>query len=146
MFGIVAYVLYAVDCSHIPRTTHYFIKERTNIMKKILLTTTNTRTELILLLLIIHFYSYPVLKQKRISIPHLTLKGLLITLQLIIHLCMLHLLLIASCKLGLLLWMRIGVRNVLQSFGIFINSHHHIIMLNMICIFEYLFKYFLISF
>ena len=41
---------------------------------------------------------------------HLTLKGLLITLRLIILLCMLHLLLIVSCKIGLMLWMRIGVR------------------------------------
>ena len=81
------------------------------LWKYILLTITNTRTELILLLLIIHFYSYPVLKLKRISILHLTLKDLLITLQLIIRLCMLHLLLIASCRLGLMLWMRIGVRN-----------------------------------
>ncbi len=63
-----------------------------------------------MLLLIIHFYSYPVLKLKGISILHLTLKGLLITLRLIILLCMLHLLLIASCRIGLMLWMRIGVR------------------------------------
>ena len=64
-----------------------------------------------MLLLIINFYSYPVLKLKRISILHLTLKGLLITLQLIIRLCMLHLLLIVSCRIGLMLWMRIGVLN-----------------------------------
>ena len=29
----VAYMLYAVDCPHIPKTTHYFDKERTNTMK-----------------------------------------------------------------------------------------------------------------
>ena len=34
MVGIVAYMLYAVDCLHIPRTTHHFDKERTIIMKK----------------------------------------------------------------------------------------------------------------
>lgn len=33
MYDIVAYVLYAVDCPHIPRTTHYFNKERTTTMK-----------------------------------------------------------------------------------------------------------------
>ena len=33
MFGSVAYVLYAVDCPHIPITAHYFDKERTNTMK-----------------------------------------------------------------------------------------------------------------
>ena len=91
VYDSVAYVLYAVNCPHIPRTTHYFNKERTNTM-------------------IIHFYSYPVLKLKRISILRLTLKGLLITLRLIILLCMLHLLLIVSCRIGLMLWMRIGVR------------------------------------
>ena len=46
----------------------------------------------------------------------------------------------------LMLWMRIGIRNILQLFDIFFNSHHHIIMLNMICIFKNLFKYFLRSF
>ena len=30
---IAAYVLYTVKCPHIPRTTHYFNKERTNTMK-----------------------------------------------------------------------------------------------------------------
>ena len=30
---IAAYVLYTVGCPHIPRTTHYFNKERTNTMK-----------------------------------------------------------------------------------------------------------------
>lgn len=30
---IAEYVLYAVKCPHIPRTTHYFNKERTNTMK-----------------------------------------------------------------------------------------------------------------
>ena len=29
----VAYMLYAVDCPHIPRTAHHFDKERTNTMK-----------------------------------------------------------------------------------------------------------------
>lgn len=86
------------------------------LWKYILLTITNRRTELISLLLIIHFYSYPLLKLKRISILHLTLKGLLITLQLIIRLCMLHLLLIASCGIGLMLWMRIGVSNILSNY------------------------------
>lgn len=33
MYDSVAYVLYAVDYPHIPRTTHYFNKERTNTMK-----------------------------------------------------------------------------------------------------------------
>lgn len=33
MYDSVAYVLYAVGCPHIPRTTHYFNKERTNTMK-----------------------------------------------------------------------------------------------------------------
>ena len=33
VYGSVAYVLYAVNCPHIPRTTHYFNKERTNTMK-----------------------------------------------------------------------------------------------------------------
>ena len=33
VFGSVAYVLYAVDCPHIPITAHYFDKERTNTMK-----------------------------------------------------------------------------------------------------------------
>lgn len=33
MVVIVAYVLYAGDCLHISRTTHYFSKERTNTMK-----------------------------------------------------------------------------------------------------------------
>ena len=33
VYDIVAYVLYAGDCLHIPRTTHYFNKERTNTMK-----------------------------------------------------------------------------------------------------------------
>lgn len=33
MYDRVAYVLYAVDCLHIPRTTHHFDKERTNTMK-----------------------------------------------------------------------------------------------------------------
>ena len=110
MYGSVAYVLYAVDCPHIPKTTHYFNKERTNTMK-------------------IHFAYYNQYKNgidiafadntllflscaeaEKISILHLTLKSLLITLRLIIHYCMLHLLLIVSCKLGLMLWMRIGVR------------------------------------
>ena len=86
------------------------------LWKYILLTITSTRTELILLLLIIHFYSYPVQKLKRISILRLTLKGLLITLQLIIRLCMLHLLLIVSCRIGLMLWMRIGEFNILSNY------------------------------
>lgn len=30
---IVAYVLYAIGCPHVPRTTHYFNKGRTNTMK-----------------------------------------------------------------------------------------------------------------
>lgn len=30
---IAAYVLYTVGCPHIPRTTHYFNKERSNTMK-----------------------------------------------------------------------------------------------------------------
>ena len=33
MYDIVAYVLYAGDCLHIPLTAHYFDKERTNTMK-----------------------------------------------------------------------------------------------------------------
>lgn len=33
VYNIVAYVLYAGDCLHIPRTTHYFDKERTTTMK-----------------------------------------------------------------------------------------------------------------
>ena len=33
VYNIVAYVLYAVDCPHIPRTTHYFNKERITAMK-----------------------------------------------------------------------------------------------------------------
>ena len=33
MFASVAYMLYTIDCPHIPRTTHYFNKERTNTMK-----------------------------------------------------------------------------------------------------------------
>ena len=33
MVGIVAYVLYTVGCSHIPRTTYHFNKERTITMK-----------------------------------------------------------------------------------------------------------------
>ena len=33
MYDIVAYVLYAGDCLHIPRATHHFDKERTNTMK-----------------------------------------------------------------------------------------------------------------
>ncbi len=33
MYDIVAYVSYAGDYLHIPRTTHYFNKERTNTMK-----------------------------------------------------------------------------------------------------------------
>ena len=33
MHSSVAYVLYAVDYSHISRTTHHFDKERTNTMK-----------------------------------------------------------------------------------------------------------------
>jgi len=33
MVGIVAYMLYAVGCPHIPKTTHYFNKERTTTMK-----------------------------------------------------------------------------------------------------------------
>ncbi len=33
VYASAAYVLYAVDCPHIPRTTHYFNKERTNTMK-----------------------------------------------------------------------------------------------------------------
>ena len=123
MFASVAYMLYTIDCPHIPRTTHYFNKERTTTMKTTFsLTIINTRTELILLLLIIHYYSYHVLKLKRISILHLTLKDLLITLQLIIRLCMLHLLLIASCRLGLMLWMRIGVHKVCFYSSIYFNS------------------------
>lgn len=100
------------------------------LWKYILLTITSTRTELILLLLIIHFYSYSVQKLKRIPILHLTLKGLLITLRLIILLCMLHLLLIASCRLGLMLWMRIGVRKYFFNFLFYTNfcksTHLHI--------------------
>lgn len=34
VYDSVAYVLYAIDCPHIPSATHYFIKERTIIMKK----------------------------------------------------------------------------------------------------------------
>lgn len=34
MYDSVAYVLYAIDYPHIPRTAHYIIKERTIIMKK----------------------------------------------------------------------------------------------------------------
>lgn len=30
---IAAYVLYAIGCPHIPRTTHYFNKEKTTTMK-----------------------------------------------------------------------------------------------------------------
>ena len=33
MYDIVAYVLYAGDCLHIPLTAHYLDKERTNTMK-----------------------------------------------------------------------------------------------------------------
>lgn len=33
VYDSVAYVLYAVDCPHISRTTHYFDKERTTTMK-----------------------------------------------------------------------------------------------------------------
>lgn len=33
MYDIVAYVLYAGECLHIPLTAHYFDKERTNTMK-----------------------------------------------------------------------------------------------------------------
>lgn len=33
MYDNVAYVLYAVGCPHIPKTTHYFDKERTTTMK-----------------------------------------------------------------------------------------------------------------
>ena len=92
------------------------------LWKYILLTTINTRTELILLLLIIHFYSYPVLMLKRISILHLTLKGLLITLQLIIRLCMPHLLLIASCRHNLMLLESI-LLHVLNAFKINLCQH-----------------------
>lgn len=31
MYGSAAYVLYAVGCPHIPRTTHHFNKERTTM-------------------------------------------------------------------------------------------------------------------
>ena len=34
VYDSVAYVLYAVNCPHIPSTAHYIIKERTIIMKK----------------------------------------------------------------------------------------------------------------
>lgn len=34
VYDSVAYLLYAVGCSHIPRTAHYSIEERTIIMKK----------------------------------------------------------------------------------------------------------------
>ncbi len=33
VYNSVAYVLYAVDCPHIPKTTPYFSKERTTTMK-----------------------------------------------------------------------------------------------------------------
>ena len=33
VYDSVAYVLYVVDFPHIPRTTHYFNKERTTTMK-----------------------------------------------------------------------------------------------------------------
>ena len=33
VYGSVAYVVYAVNCPHVPRTTHYFNNERTTTMK-----------------------------------------------------------------------------------------------------------------
>ena len=123
-----ALYIFNIDCPHIPNTTHYFDKERTTTMK-------------------IHFAYYNQYKngidiafadntllflscaeaEKNLHTT-LTLKGLLITLQLIILLYMLHLLLIVSCRLGLMLWMRITVSkyfiNILHlySFLVVINS------------------------
>ena len=118
MFASVAYMLYTIDCPHIPRTTHYFNKERTTTMK-------------------IHFAYYNQYKNGiDIAFADNTLLFLSCaeaeknlhttpnsqTLQLIIRLCMLHLLLIASCRLGLMLWMRIGVHKVCFYSSIYFNS------------------------
>lgn len=54
---------------------------------------------------------------------------------------MLHWLLMVGYRHGLTQWMRIGIRNTLQLFNNFFNSHHHIITLNIICISKNLFKY-----
>lgn len=83
------------------------------LWKYILLTTTNTRTKLTLPLTTMCFCLSHVLKQKRISILHLILKGLLIILRLMNRSNMLHWLLIVSCRIGLMLWMRIGVRKII---------------------------------
>lgn len=118
MYGSVAYVLYAVDCLHIPRTTHHFDKERTNTMK-------------------IHFAYYNQYKNGiDIAFADNTLlflsyaeaeKNLHTThnsQRLIDNLAidsMLHLLLIVNCRLGLMLWMRIGVHKHIIIF-IYINN------------------------
>lgn len=114
----VAYVLYNKSYQHISRTTYYFIVESTTIIKiyfdyynhcriRINITITDN-TPLIL----------SCAKAEKIYILHLTLKGLLISLRLIIHLCIPHLLLIVSYSFWLMLWIRIGV------FKYFINILH----------------------
>lgn len=120
-------MLYAVGCPHIPRATHYFSKERINTMK-------------------IHFAYYNQYKngidiafadntllflscaeaEKNLHTTPNSQRLIDKTLQLIIRLCMLHLLLIVSCRIGLMLLMRIGV---LKCYHTFIRSTNLIISL-----------------
>lgn len=108
--GVVAYLLYTQDCPNIPRTTHNFNKERIIIMK-------------------IHFAYYNQYKnginiafadntllflscvEAEIFTLRQILKGLSTILRLMSHSNMLHWLLMVSCRHGLMLWMRIGIRN-----------------------------------
>lgn len=107
---------------YILRTSHTFpellitlTKKGQSLRKYILLITTNTKTESILLLLTTRYSFSHVLKLKRIFTLRQILKGLLIIFQLMIHSNMLHWLLTESCRHGPMLWMRIGVRNILSS-------------------------------
>lgn len=107
---------------YILRTYHTFpellitlTKKGQSLRKYILLITTNTKTESILLLLTTRYSFSHVLKLKRIFTLRQILKGLLIIFQLMIHSNMLHWLLTKSCRHGPMLWMRIGVRNILSS-------------------------------
>ena len=90
MYDSVAYVLYVVDCPYIPRTTHYFNKERTITMKKYFAYYNQYKNGICIAFdyNVLLFISYA--EAEKISILHLTLKGLLIILLLMLLLNMIH--------------------------------------------------------
>ena len=100
VYDSVAYVLYAIDYPHIPRTAHYIIKERTIIMKKHFAYYNQYKNGIDIAFddNVLLFVSCAEAEKNLHTTPN--------SQRLIDNLAIDE----PSCRLGLMLWMRIGIR------------------------------------